>query len=242
MDSVFSDQFLPSFAMQETARPFISPQFGRDVIGYQTQYAEQEARRKPNQQQIDWIRNNPDQWGPFDEKFGRGAAARALSQDRQSKSKALLGTQASQTIRRRVRTSRNLARVGKRTAPVARLRRKALNPERCAFVRPDTDDHPSRSAIECKQTATSAQSLTHSTTASLSLSQFRKSGQARPREVAPLIDGVTRRHQQERERSARKAELKSHNSEWGAATDPQQYGEAAQISLSTSVARSCRTR
>lgn len=81
MDRVFSDQFLPDYAMQETARPFISPQFGRETLLGITDYASREANRKPNEQQQQWIRDNPDQWRLFDQKFGRGAAAKVLGNE-----------------------------------------------------------------------------------------------------------------------------------------------------------------
>ena len=78
MNQVFSDQFLPDFAMEETERPFISPRFGAEAMADIQGFAEREAKRKPNEQQKDWLRENPDQWRLFDQKFGRGAAMKVL--------------------------------------------------------------------------------------------------------------------------------------------------------------------
>ncbi len=78
MDSVFSDRFLPSFAMQEAARPFISPQFGREAMASIQEFAARESNRKPTKAQEQWLQDNPDQWQLFDSRFGRGAAARVL--------------------------------------------------------------------------------------------------------------------------------------------------------------------
>jgi len=77
MDSVFSDRFLPAFAMEETGRPFISPEFGRETMPAIQQYQAREVAKRPTPAQIDWVKQDPKTRAPiFDMEFGRGAWAR----------------------------------------------------------------------------------------------------------------------------------------------------------------------
>lgn len=77
MDRVFSDQFVPGFVTEETARPFISPEFARETMPAIQQYAAREAAKRPMPAQIEWVRQDPKTRQPiFDMEFGRGAWAR----------------------------------------------------------------------------------------------------------------------------------------------------------------------
>lgn len=73
------DATLSPWLDEEGDRPAISPLYGKDSLEFATNYAAEQANVKPNAKQEQWIRDNPDQWSVYDAKFGRGAAARALS-------------------------------------------------------------------------------------------------------------------------------------------------------------------
>ncbi|MCK9549142.1 lysozyme [Aquamicrobium sp.] len=71
------NQFLPAFAMEETERPFISPEFARDTMPAIQEYQARQAAKRPTPAQIEWVRQDPKSRQPiFDMEFGRGAWAR----------------------------------------------------------------------------------------------------------------------------------------------------------------------
>lgn len=71
--------------MGDEERPYISPLHAAGEKAFVSEYAAEEAARKPNAAQEQWLRDNPDQWSVFDQKFGSGASARVLGKTSKAK-------------------------------------------------------------------------------------------------------------------------------------------------------------
>ncbi len=74
-------EFTPGLGQPE--RPAISPNIG--TLAGIGDYASQEASKKPNAKQKEWLTANPDQWQVFDQEFGRGASSAILKKGEKKK-------------------------------------------------------------------------------------------------------------------------------------------------------------